>query len=68
MQIRAGDAQAAGGQRLVAVVLSNGGNGQLDLVVAQLALEGAGGIVVADVDDVADVAELGDVCQVGIGS
>ena len=55
MQIGPGDAQAACGQRLVAVVLTNGGYGQLDLVVAKLALEGAGGMVIADIDNVVAV-------------
>ena len=39
VQIRARDAEAARGQRLVAVVLAHSGDGELDLVVAELALE-----------------------------
>ena len=50
VEISARDAQAAGGQRLVAVVLADRAHRQLDLVIAQLALERAGGLVVADVD------------------
>ena len=51
MQIGARDGKAARGQRLVAVVFANGGDGQPDFVVAELALERAGRLVVGDVDD-----------------
>jgi hypothetical protein len=56
MQIGSGDAQAAGCQRLVPIVLTNSGFGQLDLIVAELSLEGAGGMIIAYIDDVADIA------------
>jgi hypothetical protein len=52
MQIGARDAKAARGQGLVAVVLAHGGDGQLDFVVVNLAFEGAGGLIVGDIDDI----------------
>ena len=54
MQISPGDAQAAGGQRLVAVVFADGGDRQFDLVVAKLAFKGAGGMVIGNIDNVVD--------------
>src|SRR5215472_1319954 len=39
VQVGAGDVEVAGGHRLVAVALAEGGFGETDLVVAQLALE-----------------------------
>ena len=52
MQIGARDTKAARRKSLVAVVLADRRLGQLDLVVAKLPLEGAGGMEVGDIDDV----------------
>ena len=52
MQVGAGDAEAARGQRLVAVIFADGGDGEFDLVFVDLALKGAGGLVVGNVDNV----------------
>ena len=68
MQIGARDLQAARGERLVAVVFAHGGDGQLDLVVAQLALEGAGGLVVVDADDAVVLDVLGQVFDADAGA
>ena len=51
VQIRARDLQASSGKRLVPVVLFNRGYSELDFVVAQLALEGAGRLVFIHADD-----------------
>ena len=51
MEICARDAEAASGQGFVSIVLADCIDGQLDFVVAELALKGAGRLVVGDVDD-----------------
>ena len=58
VQISAGDAQAAGSQRLVPVVFANSRDGQLDLVVAELALERTVRLVIGDVDDVVEAGSI----------
>src|SRR5208283_3108109 len=58
VQIGARDVQAARSQGLVAVVIADGGDGELDLIVAELALEGAGRQVVANIDDIVEGALL----------
>ena len=56
MEIGAGDVEAARGKRLVPLVITHGGDGKLDFVVTQLTLEGTGGMVVADIDNVLEGA------------
>ena len=58
MKIGAGDGQAARGERLVSVVLANGGDGKPDFVVAELTLEGAGRLVVGNVDDLVETGRI----------
>ena len=58
VQISPGDAQAAGSQGLIAIVLANGVDGQFDFIVAKLPLKGAGRMVIANVDDVVEVGIL----------
>ncbi len=52
MKVSPRDAKATGGEGLVAVVLADGGNGELDFVFVNLALKGAGRLVIADVDHI----------------
>ena len=58
MQIGARDAKAACGEGLVAVVFANGLDGQLDFVFVNLALKGAGGLVLADIDNIVKAGGL----------
>jgi hypothetical protein len=58
MQVGTGDAQAAGSQGLIPIVLSNGCYGQFHLIVAKLPFKGACRMVVADVDNVVNVGNL----------